>query len=95
MADQLAIDRAFNGLCTDLLTLASLLEVNRPAGSALDFHRNAAILAAMNRCMRSGEALSDVLAPHSRAGSWRRTVEAFNRERHAAGASGSARSTEP
>lgn len=79
------VEAAFESLCTELLALACLIETTRPAGAPLEFHRNDAVRQAVARCIGRGERLSELLTPHARAGSWRRTVGSFNRERRVLG----------
>ena len=83
MADPREIEEAFYAHCTELVVLACLVDANRPRASDLDFHRNNAVIKAVSRCMGTGEALNKLIAPHAQAGAWRRTVQAFNRERNA------------
>jgi hypothetical protein len=83
MADPRDIEEAFHAHCTELVVLACLVDAGRPRTADLDFHRNNAVIKAVSRCMGTGEALNKLIAPHAQAGAWRRTVQAFHRERRA------------
>ena len=81
MASDREIDEAFQALCTELVSLACIVEAARPAGAPLDFHRNAAVISAVSKCLTQGERLSSILTPGARPGAWRRTVGSFMAQR--------------